>query len=178
MSTPAFTIVEADSNNELSNVISEYVVNEAHASDKWGTMVNYAHAGNYNAEEWKVEYERAEEDQAHLRELAGETIQRTKAGKVIASKAFPKTWNTDKAIIGKALKEDVGLHDEDGKPKGKTAIQAEYREAVAEYREEKPAYEKIATVINAYEALFDKLESTEKVIIRDMVESFHRSQGL
>ena len=157
--TNSFVIVAADSDNELSNVISEYVVNEQHASDKWATMVTIAYNGNYDADGWKAYYESAEEDQAHRRELGGEEIARTKAGKVIASKAFPKTWNTDKSIIGKALKEGVELVDENGNPKGKTAIQNEYREAAAEGKEEKTVLEKLQIAANTYNSLYAKLET-------------------
>jgi len=173
----AFTIVEADSDNELSNVISEYVVNEAHATDKWGTMVRLAYDGNYDSDGWKAEYERAEEDQATKRSIGGESIERTKAGKVIASKAFPKTWNTDKSIIGKALAEGIDLVDGDGNPKGKTALQTEYREKAADEKVEKPAFEKVATVINAYESLFVQMSITEQEIIKEMIDTFHKGQG-
>ena len=172
-----FTIVESDSPNELANVISDYVAGEQFEANKWADMVMYAYNGNYDADGWKGACETAEEDQAGRREAKGEKIERTKAGKVICSKAFPKTYRTDKAIIGKALQEGVSLVDADGIAKPKSALQEEYKEAAEVSKPEKPAYEKITTVINAYEALFDQLTHEEQGIISGMVTQFHSTRG-
>jgi hypothetical protein len=173
-----FTIVESNSTNVLSNVISDYVAGEQFAQNKWRDLVMYAYEGNYTADSWKVECEVAEEDQAKRREQAGEKIARTEAGKVIASKTFPKTYRTDKYIVGKALAEGVDLVDVDGKPKPKTALQDEYKAKVAEHKEEKPAREKLATVINAYNALFDECSLEDQEFFANQMRAFYGTRGV
>jgi hypothetical protein len=175
MNTFAYTIVESNSDNELSNVISDYVVGNQFQEDKWSKAVMIAYDGNHDADSWKEYCEGAEEDQASRREKAGELVKRTKAGKVVASAAFPKTWNTDKSIIGKALAAGVALVDDEGNAKPKTALQAEYREANEEGKEEKSAYEKIGTVLNAYKALFAQLSTSEQEIVMEDLARFHSS---
>ena len=176
MSALAFQIVEANSSNELSNVISDYVAGEQFQSDKWNKTVRIAYDNHHDEDSWKDYCTSAEDDQASRREAQGEVIKRTKSGKVVASAAFPKTWNTDKAIIGKALHEGVSLVDADGEPKAKSALQNEYREAAADAKVEKPAYEKITTVINAYQTLYRQLEDdSERRTIKDIMDAFHAS---
>jgi len=174
MQNVAFTIVEADSTNPLSNVISDYVAGEQFQNDKWSTTVRLAADCN-TSEEWKESYELAENDQAQRREWAGELIKRTKAGKVVASKAFPKTWNTDKVIIGKAMDNEVDLLDDEGNPKPKTALQQEYKDKVEEGKEDKTAFEKIMTTINTYGALYAQLDADEQETVKVFIGAIHTS---
>lgn len=170
-----FTIVEDDSENTLSNVITDYQAAEQFETDKWGDMVREAAAvtdmllaDDERADAWKVTYLEAESVQVGRRDAAEllkpederQLVPRTKGGKIVASKAFPKTWNTDKAIIGKALAAGCALM-EDGNPKAKTALQTEYKEAAAD-QDDKPVMEKLQTVANTWNALFGQLTTDDE----------------
>lgn len=172
-----FTIVEADYNNPLASVITDYSAAERFEADKWGEAVRLTMDPDtglvMSAEEWKDYYAAAEREQADVRMAAGEDIPMTKAGKIIASKAFPKTWNTDKAIIGKALTEGLDLFDEDGNPKAKSALQNEYKEVP---KEEKSAFDKIITTINTYNALYGQLTDEEKEVARIAIGAVHTAE--
>ena len=167
MNAPAnvFEIHSADYNNPLADVITNYAAAEQYDTDKWGEMVRLTFKADdgtvMDADEWKNYYLDAELEQAAVRESAGEVIPHTKKGVIIASKAFPKTWNTDKAIIGKALAEGIELFDDDGQPKGKTALQKEYKDADKDT--DKTAFEKIMTTINTLNTLYGQLGTQDEV---------------
>ena len=170
-----FQIVEADYSNPLASVITDYAAAEQFENDKWGDAVSLAYDTDLcrtrTSEEWKNYYLNAEIEQVAVRVAAGEDVKHTKAGKIVASKAFPKTWNTDKAIIGKALDSGLELFDADGKPKPKSALQEEYKEVPKE--NERTAMEKIMTTINTYGALYDQLTDDEKEMARIAIGVFH-----
>ena len=118
------------------------------------------------SEQWKDYFLTAEEEQVIAREANGEVVKRTKAGNIVASRAFPKTWNTDKAIIGKALAEGLDLFDEDGKPKAKSALQQEYKDTPKD--SDKTAMEKILTTCNTFASLYGQLENQDE---RDLAKA-------
>lgn len=165
-----YTIPADSYNNQLASVITDYQAAEQFESDKWGDACRIAaESGCYSKEEWKEFYQQAEEEQAAARERTGETIARTKAGKVIASKAFPKTWNTDKAIIGKAIDAGADLIDSDGNPIPKDKVQAAYKAEPSD----KSDFDKILTTINTYKALYHKLDADEQITVRQLIDAVH-----
>ena len=178
MSNAAFSIPSTDYVNPLANVITDYQASEQFEKDKWGDAVRLAFDTSLirsrTADEWKTYYTEAEAEQVAARMAAGENIHMTKAGKVVASKAFPKTWNTDKSIIGKALEAGVDLFDDMGEPKPKSALQEEYKEA-GSTDVEKTAMEKIITTINTYGALYGQLSDEDKEVARTMIAVLHTS---
>ena len=163
--TNVFEIHSADYTNPLADVITNYAAAEQYDTDKWGEMVRLTFKSDdgtvMDFEEWKDYYLDAEAEQAGVRESAGEVIPRTKKGAIVASKAFPKTWNTDKAIIGKALAEGIELFDDDANPKPKSALQKEYKEADKD--SDRTAYEKILTTINTFGSLYGQLGTQDEV---------------
>ena len=165
-SANVFEIHSADYTNPLADVITNYAAAEQYDTDKWGEMVRLTYKSDdgtvFDAEGWKEYYLDAESEQAAVRESAGEVIPRTKkTGAIVASKAFPKTWNTDKAIIGKALTEGIELFDDTGEVKPKSALQKEYRDA--EKDTDKTAFEKILTTINTLNTLYSQLGTQDEV---------------
>ena len=171
MSESIFQISDAEYNNPLASVITDYAAAEQFENDKWADAMSIAVAeGCEDKGHWESVYLIAEEEQVSARERLGEVVKRTKAGKIVASKAFPKTWNTDKAIIGKALDSGISLTDDDGKIKPKSALQEEYKEVP---KEERSAMEKILTTINTYGALYDQLTDDEKELARTAIGVIH-----
>ena len=157
----------------LSEVITDYQLGERLQKDKWGAAVTIAfNSGATNREEWRDYFGYAEEEQGSARERRGEIIARTIAGKIVATKAFPKTWNTDKHIIGKAIDAGVPLLDSAGNPIPKDKIQDSYKAVVAP-KSDKTPYEKIITVINAYQALYGELSNDDQDSVRDMMDVIH-----
>lgn len=173
MSVTNIAVLENDIvfNNKLADTITDYQAGEDFERDKWGDMVRDAvNNACTTKDEWKARYMDAEREQAAERQFNGETIACTKNGTPIASKAFPKTWNTDKAIIGKALDEGVDLLDENGNAKPKTAIQEEYKEKAGN---SKTDMEKILTVISTYGNIYTKLNDDERELARAAIAAIN-----
>lgn len=175
MSNLAYTFIN-DDENEVSNLITDYAAQERFVEDMWATTVKLA-GGCYTEESWVEKYQDGEERNVARREAEGEVIKKTKAGKIVASKAFPKAWNDSKAVISKALRFNKPLHDSEGNPLSKNDVMDSYKEAQQDERmegkPEKSAMEKIATVINAYGALYGELSDEERNTVRALVDAIH-----
>ena len=172
----AFTFIN-DDENEVSNLITDYAAQEKFTEDMWKTTVQLAD-GCYTEEAWVTKYEAGEQRNVERREREnGEVIKRTKAGKIVADKAFPKAWNASKAVISKALRHGKPLFDDEGNPLSKHDVMASYKEAAADERaanhNEKSAFEKIQTVLNAYAALYPEMSEEEKETVRTTVAAIH-----
>lgn len=163
MSANVFTIPVEDYTNPLASVITDYQAAEQFESDKWSEAVSLTMVDGVvmSGDQWKDYYLKAEEEQVASRESNGEIVKRTKKGKIVASQAFPKTWNTDKAIIGKALTEGLDVFDADGNPKAKSALQKEYADTPKD--SDKSDYEKILTTINTFQSLYGKLTDQDEI---------------
>ena len=175
MSNLAYTFIN-DDENEVSNLITDYAAQEKFTEDMWKSTVKLAD-GCYTEDAWVARYEDGEKRNVQRREDAGETIKRTKAGKIVASKAFPKSWNDSKSVISKALRFGKPLTDDEGNPLSRGDVVASYKEDAAEEtnakRSEKPAIEKIQTVLNAYATLYGELSGDEKATVRGLVDAIH-----
>ena len=172
-----FTIPTTDYSNPLADVITDYQCHEQYEIDKWSEAVSLTRIDDetvMSADQWKEYYLEAESENVVARELNGEVVKRTKkTGAIVASAAFPKTWNTDKAIISKALDTGIDLFDEDGKPKPKSALQKEYKDTPKD--SDKSAMEKILTTISTYGALYAQLDSDEQELARTAMAVIHTS---
>ena len=172
--TNVYEISNTQYHNPLAAVITDYQMAEEVETNKWQDAIGLAIAGGFDTkEQWEAYYLEAEEEQVCAREQLGEVIKRTQAGKIVARRAFPSTWNTDKAIIGKALDEGVPLVDSDGNVKAKGQLQDEYKAEHEATLVEKTAFEKIKAPINAYKALFKELTPEQQESILAEMNAFH-----
>lgn len=171
----AYTILN-DDENEVSNLITDYCSQERFTEDMWKTTVKLA-AGCIDEDGWVAHYEAGEARNVERRTAAGETFKYTKAGKLVASRAFPKSWNDAKAVVSKALRYNKPLLDDEGNPLSKADVMASYKEDSAEEtnakRNNKPAIEKIQTVIHAYATLYGELSDDEQATVRGLIDAIH-----
>jgi len=185
-----YQFVSVQFDNELASVIEDYRAAEAVEQDQWNkTAQACIDAGCDSKESWVEHYSKAEQNNVSTRIAGGEVIEHytreemkanpllvsrmTAKGEIIAKQCFSATWNTDKAIIGKALENGVPLFDVTGTIKPKTALQTEYKAEIEGTKVEKTAAAKMLSVINTYGALYAQLSDAEKIDARHMIANVH-----
>ena len=184
-------IADRDSQSRLANVITDCLVVSETEKHQWSDMVwvCYEQAVEDNVltkDAWVDVYQAAETENVAVRVIAGENVACNKKGVPIASKAFSKTWNTNKAILGKALEVGVPIMV-DGAPVPKTQLEKNYKEALKSQKEAeageggeeggddgtpdtKTDYEKARAVVATLEVIYNKLDPLEQSSIHALLD--------
>ena len=83
---------------------------------------------------------------------------------------LPASYSSAKSVIGSALELGIPLADENGKPKGKSALQRAIKEAKDDSKEEKTDLEKAQGMLDSVAKLAVKCSAREADALLDSVE--------
>lgn len=92
--------------------------------------------------------------------------------------ALPAAYRSAKSVVVKAVRYNVSLTDEKGKPKGKTQLEKELKE----FGEEKPTLEKLTHVMSTAYSLVNKLDNlpdvqAAKLLVAQLAEQIMRIEA-
>lgn len=152
--------------------IVQFAISEESSKQAYNSLaLSLIQAGVKNKEE-SLAYLKEGEDR-YMEEFCSDVPEAKKKGGGWKYRSYlPGAYSSAKSVLSNALEAGVSLTDEEGKVKGKTALEKETKTLKGESAPELPPFEIAISYLNKLANVWNSLDSDERADIQDRFYSF------